>query len=514
MSLRETMGHGFYDRVHLAVVTAIEADDGFVSVIFLDQVAVRDKIPLPVIGMSGDAWIRFVPQVNDVVMLALRPDDSAVVVGWFPFQYKNRTGNFEKDEANAAGVIGVKEMMQRLKPGEIDMRAKGGGYLRLDAIGDVLMMSLAGRIHMYGREGFTEVSQYGFKVTDGKSWMRFGAPFRLFPQVSAREIPTSGTGAPLNKPSDIRERDTRIFDTEGNLLVQESLGTVVDEQGFLDLSGTTGGGDVQGISKTFKQASSAASFVSDAADPAVLAKKLQGVVDQVKTIVQSVAATIQSGVSTVVTGVTAVYSNMGKTAHFTGSIANVVDDVKGVIAGAGAIANGLGELKGLGDIGKKVRYRLLVNKGGKQVAAYDIDEDGGIVMSSESKTGIGINANKGSFNLFARKGVKLFADGVIGQALTIMFSAARELKLVAGTKMSRSAPTITDAADSISQAAAADASYGAGTTLKLTVGGASVEVTPATINVTGGGTVNIDGSGTVNISGGLVAISGGLVTIN
>ena len=503
---RLTAQRGYYDRTLLAIITEVDPAAGKVTISFLDMYGVRSNVPFPIVAMSGDSWIRYCPQVSDLVAVGLRPDDSAVILGWVPYNYANRIDSFNKKEPNAAVGSGP-EMHQQLKPGEMDMRSKGGSYLKLNAIGDVLIMSLAGRIQMYGTEGFTEVAQKGLKITDGKSWMRFGAPYRLFPLISSRELPTSGMGAPLNKPSDLRERDTRLYDREGNLLIQESLGTVIDESGIVELSGTTGSGSTQTISQVFKgDVAAAGKFVSDLADPAALAKKLQGLEDHIKQVITLYVDAVETGAKTIAAGVQTVYANMKKAVHWTGSVKNLIADVKGVVSGAGAIAGGLDQIRGLGDIGKPVRYRLLINKKGAQVAAYEIDENGGIQMASESPVGIGLNANRGSLTLFGRNGVKMFATALIGAALNVIWIAATELKLVAGVKTSRTAPVITDAGGSISQAALFDASYGAGVSLTLAVGGSQVEMTPAEINVTA--------SGPVNISGGIVTIKGGMVTIN
>lgn len=498
-NLRNTLIQGYYDRVHLAVVSGVDHDNGTISVLFTDQFAIRDKIPIPVVAMSGDAWIRFVPQVNDVVILGLRPDDSAVVLGWQPFQYANRQLAFDENASNAAGGPG-NEMMQHLKPGEIDMRSKGGGYLRLNDIGDVLIMSLAGRVQMFGREGFTELSQLGLKVTDGRSWFRFGAPFRFFPGISERELPTGGLGQPLNKPSDLRERDMRIYDGSGSLLVQESLGTVIDEQGGLELSGTTGSGSFQDIASTIKTSAAAATgFSTSVADPVSIASKLSGISDHVKELATLFVTDISAGISAVIAGVAATYSAF---------LTTLDSDVEGIVTGAGAIADGLDQLRGIGDVGKTLRYRLLVNKGGQQVAAYDIDEDGGIVLSSESPIGTTINANKGGLMLYAKKGVRMVAKGFAATLETIGLTSSKDTILVAGRKQVRVAGTsMVDAANTITRTAQTSIQDASEVSITLTVGAAEIEITPATININGGGTVNINGSG-------LVAVTAGTITLN
>lgn len=521
---KHILSQGYYDRILLAMITGVDAASGFVSIMFLDQYGVRDKVPLPVVGMSKDAWIRFIPQVNDIVFVGLRPDDSATILGWLPYGYKNRIDAFKANDVNAATATSNKEMMQELKPGEIDMRSKGGSYLRFNTIGDVLIMSLAGRIQMLGKEGYTELQQRGLKLTDGKSWLRFGAPFRLFPSISDREIPTNGAGAPLNKPSDLREFDLRMYDENGALIYQESKGTVIDEQGGLELSGTTGSGLSHQINQTIKgDAAAATKYATDLADPAELAKKLSGISDHIKELATQTVTTISTAVDTTVTGAQTAFSNLGKAAQFT-SIKDVAADVKGIVTGAGAIADGLDQLRGIGDVGKKLRYRLLINKGGKQAAAYDIDEDGGITISSESPVGNTINANKGGLVLYAKKGMKMIAKGLAATFETIGFTSSKDTSLVSGGKQKRTAGTdIIDTGQNVTTVAEQEVAVGAGTSIKLVVGSTEIDVTSGnvtingsgTVNVNGGGTINIDGGGTVNIDGsGLVKVTGGLITLN
>jgi hypothetical protein len=503
------------------MITAVDSAEGKVTIAFMDQAGVRAGVPIPILGMSGDAWIRFCPQVNDVVAVGIRPDDSAVILSWVPYNYANRTKAFDKSEVNAAGGVGP-EMHQQIKPGEIDFRAKGGGYLRMNNIGDVLIMSLAGRIQMFGREGFTEISQLGLKITDGKSWLRFGAPFRFFPGISARELPTSGVGLPLNKPSDLRERDMRLYEQDGHLLVQESLGTVIDEGGTIELSGTSGSGAAGEVGKTIKGDSTAAlDFATDLVDPAALAEKLTGVADHIVDLASQFVASIGVAVTSVVGGVSAVYTSLGKVTQFT-SIAQTVADVKGIVTGAGAIADGLDQLRGIGAVGNTLRYRLLINKGGKQVACYDIDSDGGIVLSSESPVGTTLNANKGGLVFYAKKGIKMIAKGLAATFESLAFTTSKDTQLVAGRKQIRTAGTdIVDSATNITQVAVEEVAIGAGISVKLVVGTSSVMVDASGVIVqtAGNAIVNASGAvdvtgGTVNITGGIVSISGGLVTIN
>lgn len=507
MSTRKYLNtHGFYDRIILAIVTGIDTVNGTVSIMFLDQFGVRDKLPIPVVAMSKNAWIRFIPQVDDVVYVGLRPDDSAVILGWFPYNYRERAQAFEDGDLNAAGGISP-EMMQEIKQGEIDMRSKGGGYLRLNDIGDVLIMSLAGRIRMLGQEGFTELAQLGLKVTDGKSTMRFGAPFRSFPGISERELPTAGDGAPLNAPSDLRERDTRLYDSSGKLLAQESLGTVIDEQGTMELSGTSGSGAAQDVGATAKiNSATTTKFSTAVANVATLAKKLSGVSDHVKELASQYTSQLAGVMGALVGAVSATFTIMGRTSQLQ-VIDTTSEDVAGIVTGSGNIGDGLDQIRGLGEVGKKLRYRLLINRNGKQVAAYDIDENGGVVLSSESDIGTTINANKGGLALYAKKGIKLVARGLAVAMEKVGITASEDIRLIAGGNSIRTAGNnIIDTAKNITQVADTSVAIGAGVSATLVSDTSSVEVTPSGITV--------QSSGPVTIQGGTVTITGATVSIN
>jgi len=215
-----------------------------------------------------------------------------------------------------------------------------------------------------------------------------------------------------------------------------------------------------------------------------------------------------------IAGASTVFATIGKTTVFTQNIADTVADVQGIITGAGAIADGANGIQGIGDVGKKLRYRLYVGKGEKPVAVYDIDEDGGIVLSSESPTGIAFNANKGSLSLFSKLGIKLFGKSFISTVNKVALTAVDTLKLVSGGKMSRAAGSdIADSAENLTQVAEFEAVYGAGTKLKIQCVDATVELTPGNVSVQTGGTVNVTG-GTVSITGGTVTIVGATVSIN
>lgn len=519
MTLRNTLVQGFYDRIQVAVVAEVDPKEGFVTLLFTDQTSARDKVPIPVVAMSQDSWIRYIPQVNDLVVVGFRPDDSVVVLSWIPFQYKNRVEAFENKLSNAAGIEKMPEMAQQLAPGEIDMRSKGGGYIRLTNNGDVLIMSLAGQIFLQGKEGLNEFSQLGIKISDGKSHFRFGAPFRSYEQIDVREIPASGGGPPLAAPSPIRERDTRIYDKDGkNVLVQESLGTVVDEDGVLEPSGTTGGGALHQVKNIIKEnlpiASTATSYTSSVPSPQQIAAPFSEIaVDHVKEVITQIANGVKSTVQGLITNIQTVYTSLGKLTQFD-TIKDIVTSVQNIASDVSGLSKGMGELRGLGVIGKEVRYRLVVNKEGKQVAAYDIDEDGGIVSSSESDSGMAFNANTGGISMYAKKGLRLIAKGMAAVAETISHTAEKQLHIVAGTSIARTAGTdIVDSAENITLAAQQESVVGGGTLVRLNVVTTTIELNSSTVNVTTPGTVNVNAA-TVNVTGGAVTITGGTITLS
>src|SRR6266576_771587 len=120
--------YGNYDRIQFALITDVNAEGGIVSIAFMDMFGKRDNVPIPVLAMSKNAWIRFIPQKEDVVIVGIRGDDTAHIIGWHPFNYGVRTREFEKSSTNAAAPELGQEFCQSLGPGQIDMKASGGGY--------------------------------------------------------------------------------------------------------------------------------------------------------------------------------------------------------------------------------------------------------------------------------------------------------------------------------------------------------------------------------------------------
>lgn len=429
---------GNYDRVQVAVITAVSPSDGTVSLAFTDQFGFRDKVPLPVLAMSKDAWIRFIPQVNDVVLVGLRGDDSASILGWHPWGYRARARAFEASDLNAVedGDKGP-EMMQVLKPGEIDVRASGGGYLRLNNIGDVLLMGLSGRIHVYGIESLIEVAANASKLTDGQSWLRFGKPFRFYPAVSEREMPSSGGGQPANTPPSWVERDTRIVGANGQLLVHEGLGTVLDETGSMELSGTTGGG-------------------------AFTKQTLPGAGRGTKGFNTNSFADIKARVSQTI-------GNLADEMRVTGNtlINQILNSVAGIGASDGLSSlpttvrdaargdGGFSALNSIGKVGRELRYRLHVFKGSNQVAAFDVDEEGGCVLTSSDEEGLHLNAPKGGLQLTSKKSIVRITKGIMDIAEEIFEQAKNNLRQivggtarrVAGVAIKDNAPEITRVAE-------------------------------------------------------------------
>lgn len=505
MDPKSIHAQGAFDRTMLASITGINTKKGTVSIVFNDQFGFRDDVVIPVIGMSKDSWIRFMPQVNDVVHVGIRGDDSAVILGWHPWSYKARAGGFDAQDMNQAGGDGP-EMMQELQPGEIDMRSNGGGYLRFNKIGDVLMMGLAGKMQIQGQEGITELSQNAIKITDGKSTIRFGQVVRPFDGVNERELPTTGSGQPVNHLTDAREFDIRLYDAAGNLQYQQSHGTVIDESGVAEVSGTSG---APGLNKANVPNSGAAAtgFVSGDSKTSLtnLVKNLPSLGDNVIDAVTKQIDSIKNSISTVINGIGGSLDDITDTAS----------DLAGILTGTGPIGEGQLPINGRGAVGNTLRHRTVVGSPDGKMAAMDIDDKGGVVISSESAEGVHINANSGGLHLFAKAGLKLLADGLIAVADNIFSTAKEDIKDVAGGKIHRIAGTdIKDNGMDISRTAQATIADKAGTSITHNSDG-SITIEAGSSLSESGATVSISATGTITISGGgIVTITGSIVNIN
>lgn len=490
--LAQMHGIGNFDRVMLAVVTAVDPVVGKISIAFTDQVGLRDNIPIPVIAMSADAWIRFVPQPNDVVIVGIRGDDSAEIIGWHAWAYKNRTKEFDAGGINAAGGTGP-EMMQKLKPGEIDMRSKGGGYLRLNDVGDVMLMGVSGRLQIWGLESLVEWSQNAHKVTDGQSWVRFGIPFRFYPGVNERELPASGAGQPGNALA-IREHDIRIVDPDGTALVHEGSGLVVDEGGTLELSGATGSGEFSrqnfaGAGKATKDFLPSTISVTDI--KARITGALSGLTDPTRDKANRVTSAVTKAIQAVVNGLGA-----------SDGLSTFTKLLKGILNGS----DGTSQVNGLGTAGKELRKRIQVFKDGSQVFALDVDENGGCVITSSDQDGLHLNAPFGGLQLFAKRGLNLIARGISLLADTITQEATDEIRHVAGSTARRVAPNIKDNGDTLTRRAETSISDKSSGTISSEAG-SSNSIQGVTISITGTGGVTISSSGVVTITGTTVMIN-------
>lgn len=510
MDPRNVLARGQFDRVLFAIVTGVNPDQGTVSIIFNDLFGFRDDVPIPVIGMSADAWMRFIPQVNDVVHVGIRADESAVIIGWHPFKYENRTRAYNGDGSSAVGGEGP-EFLAQLQPGEIDMRSKGGSYLKLDRIGDVLLMSLAGRIQMFGREGLMEVAQAATKLTDGQSTFRFGMPYRLFDNVSEREIPTMGSGFPQAGQVPLRERDERLIDTNGELIAQNSMGTVIDPQGILELSGTSGGGHAISLQKRLQKVATGLVGAKKLFSRAGLEEVRRFLSQQISNITDQVKAEAQRKTESVTSAIDPVISGAGSNSSL-GDLADYTDDINSVIEGGGIHGDGI---NGIGARGRTLRHRMLAAKDGLQLAALDVDDGGGVVLSSQSSNGININANTGSITQYALKGLKNIATTITQLATNITLSAVSTFKLTCGTTLQLVANTLRLNGGTIvrtSDIATIDSSQG---TITLQIVNSTGIPTGNTISITPGGIISVVSTGSVSVtSTGVVTITGSVINLN
>lgn len=423
-----SMLRSYYDRILVAAITAVDPERGVVSISFMDQWGERSDVPIPVIAMSRNSWFRAIPDVNDLVMVGMRPDDSAVILGWFPANYIQRVQAFENDGPNAVGGDGP-EMLQKIRPGEFDLRSKGGAYFRANNIGDWLFATPTSRVQMFGLQGLVHHVQAAHKITDGKSWQRFGTPYRFFPALSDRELPVSGLGLPIAGPSDLRERSVILYDAKGNILIQEAVGDVVDESGILGLSGYTSNGAPQQHSAKEVVGKAASTFTQISSGNAInlLNQTAQSVVDTVKDLAQGIA----DGVKAKIAAIKASAVKIGN---------SILDaDLVGIVDGGTTLAGEVDGMTSTGVVGKRLRYRLLVNKDGKLKSSVEIDENGNIVQSSNGEGGYTLNANKGSLSFYGLKGIKLASIAINSVAKSITETVLLSKATKAGTDITRDA---------------------------------------------------------------------------
>lgn len=515
MSTFDPRWHGSYDRVLLAQITGVDADAGTVQIEFLDQFGARDNVPIPVLAMSHDCWMRFIPQIQDIVEVGIRGDEQALILNWFPYAYKQRIEAFNKNEKSLDKS--KFEMMQKLEPGEFDLYAKGGGYLRMKNSGDVLLMGSGGnRLQLFGQENYNQLTQNALKITTGFSWLRFGVPFRIFTGKGEREQPAGGAGLPASSNSKLIERDSRLVDPDtGLVLVRETLGDVIDENGNIALTGEIGS-----IPDDPPSTTSYGSQVVGTDTPSSLAN----VTDTLRNLGDNVANTATGAINGQVPPTTVVADQVFDKANQT--ITQLVTNIAPIVAGPGA--GDLGDLvedtaalteglTGLGTKGKKVRYRLMINQKGKRVFGCDISEEGGIVQSNEED--YNVNVNQGGMIWYALKKIYQICAGpivYIAQKLSINLEETLEITST-GNQVQASAASIEQHGEDVKRTATNTISDDAdvSVTLSCASGASTITMTATGITINTTGAVNVSSTGNTTVSAtGTCNISGSTVNIN
>lgn len=129
----------FFSSIHKAKVTDVHIDKGTISVLFDDLVYGRDNVTMPLVGLSipsGDeegtttSWGRYIPQVDDWVLVAFGSNGECFALGYYAVYYQGM--KMMDDNREARGGIGWGESSgKKLKPGDWDFKSARGSFLYL-----------------------------------------------------------------------------------------------------------------------------------------------------------------------------------------------------------------------------------------------------------------------------------------------------------------------------------------------------------------------------------------------
>lgn len=174
-----------YNRIYVGQVVDVDEANGVLTVTTTG--GVRDRCVLPLGGLSHQgaqsAWIRFMPEVGDHVLVAFGTDGQMFCLGMTAWgdspelEPGHRVGGYAQIAEIAqrdSPPAGVREFIE-LKPGEYDLRSSGGAYVH-GSRGGVLTLSGGGltrlaidarRSEAALRAGMFEYAEAGVKLRAG-----------------------------------------------------------------------------------------------------------------------------------------------------------------------------------------------------------------------------------------------------------------------------------------------------------------------------------------------------------
>lgn len=142
-SVRKEQDELFYNRIHRARVTDVNVDKGTMSVLFESEAYPRDDVLIPLLALSipsksnpndknymRSAWGRFIPQIDDMVLVGFDTNLEVYSLGYHAVSYEAMKG-YDDDNEDRGGIGWGNASGKKLRPGDWDFKSSRNSALYL-----------------------------------------------------------------------------------------------------------------------------------------------------------------------------------------------------------------------------------------------------------------------------------------------------------------------------------------------------------------------------------------------
>lgn len=229
----------YLNRCYIAQIQGIDETKGSCRVVVLDGLdSERGELEIPLGGFGiqnfKSSWMRYMPQINELVYVAFGPQNQARILGYatFPGGYEKIAGftRTAPTQFPTADFI-------RLRQGEWDMRSSGGAYIHGNRDG-MLLLSTSPSVRLRLDKPNDEArAEAGLWITGGNgNFSRIGDVKRRLP-VAFRESDLSSLEPTARKEWWLHLENPSLTGVEPSvILYDEQVGAVRDAVGAPYLS--------------------------------------------------------------------------------------------------------------------------------------------------------------------------------------------------------------------------------------------------------------------------------------
>jgi len=151
-------GQQYHNRLVRAQLSSPDSEQGIVRANTIEVLGTR-TVTVPPLWFSGtgrkSCWGRYMPQGGEIVNIAYRNDDSAVIAGYDMTATKDGSAGWsELRRFQKEGVVGYANF-QALKPGEFDFKSSGDAYI---------FGSQGGTLLLAGGQAFIKLNKKDYRI--------------------------------------------------------------------------------------------------------------------------------------------------------------------------------------------------------------------------------------------------------------------------------------------------------------------------------------------------------------